>query len=491
MNNSIQEYLDDFAKNIVRMCGNEVAYGKIGIAVNCHNRHDMYQTCISKIREFSPKNSVIVVVDDASSPPIPDSTYRFNENVGIARAKNKALELLYKEGCNHFFLFDDDTWPVSPFWYSEYCESSEPHLMYIFKNFHDGSSLGDCQEVYRDSRKVAYSHPRGCMLYFKRICLDVVGGMDLAFGRWGWEHVDLSDRIFNAGLTSFKYMDVINSGVIYSDDEHHKNANTTIKGTERKNLVARNQELYNERRGSSKFLPFYLKENTFLTCYFTKPGDTQRGPGAWPENPSLLIPLIESVTKVDEVITVLHDCLETEQTRELEANYNVNFEYVDTSINPYFQRWISYRSWLMVNKMKYENVFCVDGTDVLILKPPMWEEIGNSIFVGDENSILDDPGGWMRSRHPGERMNVFLDAVGSRQMLNAGVLGGSLQSVCDFIKEIVNFYTELGQDNHVTDMGAFNYVARTFFNNRLRYGREVTTSFKSEEKNAYSWIKHK
>ena len=136
-------------------------------------------------------------------------------------------------------------------------------------------------------------------------------------------------------------------------------------------------------------------------------------------------------------------------------------------------------------------MFCVDGTDVLILKPPVWDEIGDGIFVGDENSILDDSGGWMRSKHPGERMSVFLDVVGSRQMLNAGVLGGSLQSVCDFIKEIVNFYTELGHDYHVTDMGAFNYVARTFFNNRLRYGREVTTSFKSEEKNSWAWIKHK
>jgi len=40
-------------------------------------------------------------------------------------------------------------------------------------------------------------------------------------------------------------------------------------------------------------------------------------------------------------------------------------------------------------------------------------------------------------------------------------------------------------------MGAFNYVARKLFADVLSWGTHVNTIFKAEERNEFSWWKHK
>jgi glycosyltransferase involved in cell wall biosynthesis len=208
---------------------------KIGLAFTEFNRYEIFKRSYNATMKLLPPNCEVVVVDDGSNKPVPEATYRFEKNSGIAKAKNKCLELLYLAGCEHIFLFDSDTYPLKEEWWKPYVESKEPHLMYIFKDFATGHSLGDTKLIYKDSEKVAYDHPRGCMLYFHRSCLEKVGGMDTVFTKWGFEHGNLSDRIFMAGMTSFRYMDVVNSkGLFYSDDEQTRNANSTVVGKERR-----------------------------------------------------------------------------------------------------------------------------------------------------------------------------------------------------------------------------------------------------------------
>ena len=122
---SINQKLEDLKREISAL-GTQT----IGIAITTRNRRDIFQKTYAEIKRFAPSNSVLVVVDDASSVPCPEATFRFEQNVGIARAKNKCFELLYKAGCEHFFLFDDDCYPKCEDWYRPYVESREPHLNY-------------------------------------------------------------------------------------------------------------------------------------------------------------------------------------------------------------------------------------------------------------------------------------------------------------------------------------------------------------------------
>lgn len=465
---------------------------KIGIGITEHNRYEIFKNSYENILKYAPPGAEIVVVDDASDTPVPEATYRFKENVGIARAKNMCLSLLYQRGCEHFFLLDSDTYPLSADSWTPYIESHEPHLMYIFENFASGKSLNDTFKLYQDSKIVAFSHPRGCMLYYHRSALDKVGGMDPIFGKWGYEHPSHSDRIFMAGLTSFRYMDIVNSaGLWYSDDEQTGNKNTTVEGEQRQKLVETNSQLYKERRYTSNYIPFIEKKNILLTCYFSNVSDPQRG-NRFPADNKALQALIKSLKHTQ--LVVLHDCLNEKDTPK------VKYIKVETSINPYFQRWVSYRQYLKQHKDEIENVFCIDGTDIEVLKEPNWNDLGDLLYTGDEPTKLDDEGGWLKKNHQARAITSFINLNGNKyQLLNAGIVGGRLNIVSDFIRDLIDYWTVGEVDAHyhkypntgLTDMGAFNLIARTKYGDRLRYGREICTVFKANERNNYSWFKHK
>lgn len=452
---------------------------KIGIALTEHNRYELFKKSYEETKKLVPDNSVLVVVDDASAKPVPEATYRFKKNVGISVAKNKCLELLYLEGCEHIFLFDSDIYPIKEEWWKPYVENKEPHLMYIFQNFSNGGSPGDTKVVYENDEIKAYDHPRGCMLYLHRSVLDKVGGMDPVFVKWGFEHGNLSDRIFMAGLTSFRYMDIPNSkGLFYSHDEQTGNKNSTVIGQERRNCIAQNQAAYLERKYKSYFVPFIDRKNILLTCYFNGVADPQRK-SKWNADINSLQPLIKSLKETK--LIVFHDCLEAEDTDM------VQFIRVKATANPYFQRWITYRDWMLSNKDKYANVFCIDATDVEVLKEPFWQTMGDNLWTGDENELVGCE--WMRRHNTNKIIAEFIEANKDRQLLNAGLVGGKIEVVSEFIRQMIDFLTF--ENPGEIDMALLNYMAYTNWSDKIRTGRQVCTLFKGDERNSVSWFKHK
>lgn len=463
---------------------------KIGIAITTHNRYDTFLKSYQEIKRLAPKDAVIVVVDDASAKPVPEATFRFKENAGIAAAKNKCFELLYLAGCEHLFVFDDDIYPLKEDWHKPYVENREPHLNYVFIDWADTKKprLNDTCEIYRDSNTVAYNHVRGCMLYYKRVVFEKVGGMDTVFGRWGWEHVNLSDRIYNAGLTSFRYMDVANSkGLFYSGDEN-SSVSSTVSGLERKEQIKRNDDIYYSKMFQSYYVPFIDKKNIYITAYLTGQPDPQRGKHMVSDL-SCLHGLMNSVK--DGKLVVLHDCFESPSYK------NVEFVKVETSLNPYFQRWISIQEYLMQHIDEIDNVFCLDATDVEILRKPEWENLGENLWLGDEQEVVACE--WMVKNHPNALLKEFIRVNGHRQLLNCGIVGGKAGLIKEFIRQMLDFYAlEKGNafrkktlDAGQVDMGVFNYIAYTNFFDKIRTGRQVCTLFKANESNNISYFKHK
>ena len=76
-------------------------------------------------------------------------------------------------GCQHLFLADDDCWPLVDNWWEPYINSPEPHLMNIFANPNDPSV------VATDRNVIAYTHPRGHMLYAHRSVIDRVADKNI------------------------------------------------------------------------------------------------------------------------------------------------------------------------------------------------------------------------------------------------------------------------------------------------------------------------
>ena len=457
---------------------------RIGIGVTSHNRHDVTRETLERIKQYLPPGAKLVVVDDASATP-PDFPvdYRFDQNVGIAQAKNKCLELL--DGCDHVFLFDDDTYPACGGWWRPYIESPEAHLMYTFIDFADGRSLGDTVVVHRDASHVAYSHARGCMLYFKRRALDAVGGFDPSFGKWGWEHINLSDRIHAAGLTTFPYMDVAQR-TIYSADEY-RSVRTTVAGDKRNTCISRNGALYRQRKG----LPYYVDyrshatRDVVLTEYLVNMQDVQRNT-AWVADEADIAVLRDSVARVapGAEFVLLHNCFDGERVE------------VGQDVSPYWQRWISAYNYLMRNP-DIRNVWCVDATDVEMLRNPFVSMEPGLVYVGDEPVKLGIP--WMYNMHKASFLHLFFRQHANQPLLNCGLIGGSRADVMEVLRNMLMVYAQnkhemkfnRAQTVGDTEMGVFNYVVGGLLSHRISHGPHVNTRFKAYADNGQAWWRHK
>lgn len=457
---------------------------KIGIGITTRNRWETVAKTIEEIQRLTP-GAYIVLVDDASDKPGPYETggdlfvHRFSQNVGVARAKNKCLELLVD--CDHIFLFDDDAYPSVADWWRPYVESVEPHLMYVFQEFagRGAPKLNDCRVVGEINGTIGYSTPRGVMLYVERWVLDIAGGMDEAFGLWGYEHGDWSNRIYSFGLTSWRYGDVANSSaLIYSLDEHvHEigGHQRSLPRATRQEMVAANRALHDAQYNTAEFRPFREGRSVVLTSLLTGVPDPQRKtPMA--ADPALVAGLVKSLAGRDVVVFA----------NEVEQVPGATVEKVPRPGNPYFDRWL-YAYQYLRDHPEIRWVWCVDGTDVLCLTEPFGRMAPGIAYVGSEPSIKANT--WMLAHHP--QYAGYLEAKANETLLNAGLLGGDRETVMRFCHGMIreyHGYRGIGQEMKF-DMGAFNVVAEEF---TIVTGPSIHTVFKTmDHKNRDAIWAHK
>jgi hypothetical protein len=206
---------------------------------------------------------------------------------------------------------------------------------------------------------------------------------------------------------------------------------------------------------------------------------------------ALLKPLIDS-TKGQKLV-VLTDCFKSE------IDGCVEYVEIETSLNNvYFQRWVSYYQYLQQNKDGKRRVFIVDGTDVQMLNNPFPAMEAGKLYVGDEAERTGCE--WLAKHHPHKLIQDFIQQNENKVLLNAGLIGGDVEVIMSFINKFLAFYFQSVSDSHFyedrpdcgnTDMGLFNYIARTHFADCLVHGTQVNTVFKAEKTNNVSWFKHK
>lgn len=227
---------------------------KIGVGITTRNRA-VSRATIDKWRINSPGCVKVVVVDDCSETPFAGADYRFSENVGIARAKNKCIELL--DDCDHIFLADDDIYPMFADWWFPYVTSEINHLQLNFEKRADGEKLSsDVFVKNAHSFGIEYNMPNGCLLYMKKVCIETVGGFDPNYGFWGLEHAEYSRRIHLAGLTPYPYLSLPRQTEVFfaydfalPDFESSVRQDVRIKGI-RDNTIRFNNVI------TSKYIPY-------------------------------------------------------------------------------------------------------------------------------------------------------------------------------------------------------------------------------------------
>lgn len=446
---------------------------KIALCITTHNRNDVLTESLKYFNKYKSEYSDIIIIDDASDIPYPNADYRFNENVGISIAKNKCLEL--SQDYDYVFLFDSDCYPIKSGFEQLYISSGLNHAMYIFTDFANGTKLNDTSVVFKYKGYTAYNHPRGCMLFYTRKAIDTSGGMRPQLKKWGFEHGELSDRIFSLNLTESPYLDVDNSSdYIYSLDEHQA-VETTTKSAERSILINENRKVYNSLFGSTDKVELEKPQgrNEILTTYFTGIKDPQRGINFNPCE-SEIKALKDSCKGYD--LKVFNDCLFDGEI------------YEECQINPYFQRWITYRNYI-VNNPDLNIIWMVDATDVELLKNP-FEFQKDILYVGYEHASLLNQ--WMiNNSRADSRILNFIKTNGRDMLLNCGVVGGHRDVVMEFLNKMVLYYVLNNKVSSSVDMPLFNYIVYTYFSGRIITGRDIVTDFKKNEYNKQSVWKHK
>jgi glycosyltransferase involved in cell wall biosynthesis len=440
---------------------------RIGVGITTRNRRDIALETVARWRRHLPPGAVLVVVDDASDVPFPDANHRFERRAGIARAKNRCLDLLEQAGCEHLFLADDDTYPLVDDWWRPYVGSPEPHLMHVFEY------RGGPQPIAHGNGLVAWPHPCGCLLYAHRSVLARVGGMDVAYGTWGHEHIDWSNRIHNAGLTVWRFADVVDSGqLIHCLDQD--GTERTVDKRERDQQLRRNQALYAANIDSAAYREYRMTRDVVLTAWQHGPDRQRKNRTATISSAQAAATLRTSVTGADVVLFA------DDGTGDVEVT--------DLGLGVYLSRWVHYAHWLREHP-EVRFAWCVDANDVQMQLPPWQDMQPGRLYCGWEPDVVGSP--WMRDNHPAAILQEFIQANADRQLLNCGVMGGDRDTLLEFLTHWCRLIEDAAPGDLGADMGPFNYIAYTRFADRIVTGSRVTTVFKRNETNTWSWWRHK
>jgi hypothetical protein len=193
----------------------------------------------------------------------------------------------------------------------------------------------------------------------------------------------------------------------------------------------------------------------------------------------------------------------SEATIKAYENEYVKFIKIDynNTYNPNVFRYSIYNNYLKENHQEISNVFFTDVSDVVVLQNPFISKFyidhSTSIFSGDEPEILENE--WMLAHGEHFRNKIhdyskFELGFTNETLLNCGVFGGNIETMATFVNELWSIHQTYNHDNRTAytgDMGAFNYLVRTKYNDSIIHGKPVNTVFKKYEADKECWFMHK
>jgi len=220
---------------------------KLGFAIITSNREAAFNSCYNSIVKYASKDSVIAVVENSSMLNYAYKApyyFLYPDRVTISVAKNKAMQMLYDKDCDYFFIIEDDVIALCENWFLPYVESPAPHLCYTFL-----PSSGEFKGIKH------HALGNGCMLYFTKECIDRIGGFDTNYPN-KYDHIDLSRRIYNAGITLHQFGDVVGSEKLLYCLDQDKAIERSFTEEQMAENLQKGFEHFNATRNNSNYIEF-------------------------------------------------------------------------------------------------------------------------------------------------------------------------------------------------------------------------------------------
>ena len=243
--------------------------------------------------------------------------------------------------------------------------------------------------------------------------------------------------------------------------------------------------------------------NLVMACYISGVYDVNRNTTLTDDTYQMVKDWAESIRAANLRGIIFHNNFSEETCKSFE-NDTVSFIKIvyDPQFNPNVFRYFVYRNFLQHHIQQINGIFITDVTDVVLVKNPFTDPLfiknPSALFCGDEpKSLLND---WMINHAENLRKNIpdyaaYESNFGEETLLNCGIIGGYASVFFDFLQQLCAIHQQANRENktaYTGDMGAFNYLARTRFNNQLIHGAPVNTVFKLYENERNDcWFRHK
>ena len=250
-------------------------------------------------------------------------------------------------------------------------------------------------------------------------------------------------------------------------------------------------------------LQFPIGTNLVMACHITGIHDVNRNTTLPDDNYELVKDWADSVSAAKLKGVIFHNNFSDETCNKFQ---NDAISFVKVQYNPLFNpnvfRYFVYRDFLQHHQKQIKGVFITDVNDVVLVKnpftDPLFVENPTALFCGDEPKTLHNE--WMIAHSEHLRNNIpdyatYENTYATETLLNCGIIGGATALFFDFLEQLCAIHQAGNRENktaYTGDMGAFNYLARTQFNEQIIHGKPVNTIFKGYENDRTDcWFRHK
>ena len=246
-----------------------------------------------------------------------------------------------------------------------------------------------------------------------------------------------------------------------------------------------------------------MSKQLILACHITGVYDVNRNITLVNDDFAIVKDWAQSVADLNLKGVIFHNNF-SEQTCKAYESDHLTFVKIshNNSFNPNVYRYFVYLDFLQKYAHTIDDLFVTDISDVVLLKNPfvqsLYKQNIHSIFCGDEPKILANE--WMVAHAAHLRNKItdyakYEDEFKTSTLLNCGIIGGNIKVMELFLQKLCFIHQNYNADNktaYTGDMGAFNYLIRTQFNEIVLHGAPINTVFKAYDvENEACWFRHK
>ena len=245
-----------------------------------------------------------------------------------------------------------------------------------------------------------------------------------------------------------------------------------------------------------------LSNRLILGCHISGVYDVNRSQILSDDDFSIIEKWANSIAKLNLQAIIFHNNFSEATVLKYQSAHLLFIKIThDIRFNPNVFRYCVYSQFLEKYCNTIDSLFVTDVSDVLVLKNPFIQPLftANSdfVFCGDEPTNWDNEWMQLHGSHLRSKIKdyVVIESENKAQrLLNCGVIGGTIQTIKPLIDSIWQIHENYYADNTISftgDMGAFNYIMRKNYKNRILHGTPVNSEFKAYFDDGTNWFQHK